>query len=172
MQPPLVIVEGRRRPAVAYVERATAQAGEHGWTVVRGWAAPLGGDRVVCTGWIRTADDAGRALLAAVAGAGLVVSVTAGRDTTDRLLDDLRRLGLVDHVPAATPDRTSRIGDRQPSRSQRALLGLLAEGMTLREAASELGVARRTADRRLAAARRLLGVESTTEAVQAALARR
>ncbi len=52
----------------------------------------------------------------------------------------------------------------------RALLSLLAEGVTLGEAAERLGMARRTADRRLAQARSAIGAERTTEAI--ALARR
>jgi DNA-binding NarL/FixJ family response regulator len=47
----------------------------------------------------------------------------------------------------------------------RAILGLLAEGHSLGEAAHLLGLARRTADRRLLAARRALGVDRTTEAI-------
>jgi len=47
----------------------------------------------------------------------------------------------------------------------RHLLRLLADGWTLGEAASELGLSRRTADRRLDAARRELGTATTAEAV-------
>ena len=47
----------------------------------------------------------------------------------------------------------------------RAILGLLAEGQSLGEAADILGLSRRTADRRLAEGRRALGVERTTEAI-------
>ena len=36
-------------------------------------------------------------MLAAVGGAGLIARVTASREVTDRLLDDLRRLGPVEH---------------------------------------------------------------------------
>jgi DNA-binding NarL/FixJ family response regulator len=48
---------------------------------------------------------------------------------------------------------------------QRALLALLAEGLTLGEAAWQLGLPRRTADRRLADARRALGTDRTAEAI-------
>jgi DNA-binding NarL/FixJ family response regulator len=47
----------------------------------------------------------------------------------------------------------------------RAILRCLAEGQTLGQAASTLNLSRRTADRRLAEARRALGVERTVEAV-------
>jgi DNA-binding CsgD family transcriptional regulator len=53
-----------------------------------------------------------------------------------------------------------------PLRSdQRRLLELLAEGMTVEEAARRVFISRRTADRRLAEARIALGVRTTTEAV-------
>jgi DNA-binding CsgD family transcriptional regulator len=48
---------------------------------------------------------------------------------------------------------------------ERRLLELLADGQALGEAAETLHVSRRTADRRLAAAREKLGVHSTAEAV-------
>lgn len=139
-----------------------------GWIVVRGWAAPLGPDRVVCTGTISSEDDARRALLAAISGAGLVVGVRAGRETADRFLDDLRRLGSVEHVRGREGSGTA-----APVRltvEQHSLLELLGEGLDVGEAASELGLTRRTADRRLAAARRTLGVRSTAEAIVAAIA--
>ncbi len=77
----------------------------------------------------------------------------------DRLIDDLRRLASVDHqVGPATdvPEADDQI---------RELLGLVAEGLSLGEAAAILGLSRRTADRRLAVARRTLGTGRTTEAI-------
>jgi DNA-binding NarL/FixJ family response regulator len=62
-----------------------------------------------------------------------------------------------------------RIGAPEPppviSSEARAILGLLAEGHSLGEAAATLGMARRTADRRLAEGRRALGTDRTTEAI-------
>ena len=49
-----------------------------------------------------------------------------------------------------------------------AILAILAEGRTLGDAASTLGLSRRTADRRLAEAREAFGVERTVEAVSRA----
>jgi hypothetical protein len=95
---PLTLIEGRRSALEPRVDAALASARLDGWAVVPGWAAPLTGERVVCTGTIATADDARRALLAAMAGAGLVAGMTAGRATVDRFLDELRSLGPVDHV--------------------------------------------------------------------------
>jgi hypothetical protein len=163
---PLLLVEGPPRNAAARLALAIEAARAEGWTIVKGWAAPLARDRVICTGRIRNADDARRALLAAVAGSGLLVSSSADPETLDRFVDDLRRLGPVERV-AAEP-----IGDRQLAPGQRALLGLLAEGVDLDAAALELGVTRRTAERRLAAARRVLGAGPTGSAIAAALARR
>jgi len=111
------------------------------------------------TGVVASAADAEAALLAALGGAGLILRATGGRDVIDRLVDDLRRLGPVDH----------RIGEAATAESlsptARAILGLLAEGHSLREAATILDLSRRTADRRLAEGRRVLGVERTTEAI-------
>ena len=95
-------------------------------------------------------------------GAGLVAFVHCDRETTDRLLDDLRRLGRVEHITAVDlPAPTL-------TRQQRALIELLADGLTLAEAAWQLGLSRRTADRRLAAAREVLAVRTTAEAIIAA----
>lgn len=113
-------------------------------------------------GTVRSGVEAGAAVLAAVAGARLVVWSTADRDVTDALCDDLRRLGDLDH----------RVGAAEPlalSADQRSLLSHLLAGRTLGEAAAALHLSRRTADRRLAAARRGLGVKTTAEALAAAV---
>jgi DNA-binding NarL/FixJ family response regulator len=82
----------------------------------------------------------------------------------DRLLDDLRRLGHVRRTPTgATPS---------VSPEAAALLDLLADGSTLKEASEELFLSRRTADRRLASAREQLGVATTAEALVAWAQRR
>lgn len=148
---PLVIIEGSRRPATGRRDDALALARADGWQILRGWGAPMRRDRVVCTGWIRSPDDARRALLAAVAGAGLVVIVATDRETVDQFLDDLRRLGAVQH------ERAGSISTAPRTRDQRALLGLVAEGLTIDEAAAELGIDATTARRRLATARRQAG---------------
>lgn len=153
---PLIVIEGAA--GVADHEKARLRAA--GFEVVEGFrsAAPRGRP-VVRTGAVTGASESADALLAAIGGAGLLVEATADRATIDRLVDDLRRLGRVDHrvgvvvqAPALDPDG-------------RALLALLAEGLTLGEAAEQLGLPRRTADRRLAAARRALGATRTAEAL-------
>lgn len=155
MSPPLIVVEG----ADAAVADAVAEVRDQGWTVVPGWWAPSGGERVVCTGTVETAEDAAAALLAAVGGAGLVVAGRAERDVLVRLCDDLRHLGPLDHRTASTP-RAPRL-----TADERALVDLLLEGRTLGEAAGRLHLSRRTADRRMASVRAKLGVETTAEAL-------
>jgi DNA-binding NarL/FixJ family response regulator len=131
-----------------------------GWAVVEGWIATAPrSERSVRAGAVASQADAEAALLAALDGEGLVVAATGERALVDRLIEDLRRLGPVDHR-LGEPET----GPNLPA-DARAILGLLAEGHSLGEAAAILGLARRTADRRLAAARQALGVERTTEAV-------
>lgn len=157
---PFVVVEG---PDEAFAV-ALGELRDSGWTIVDGWAPPAGLGGVVCAGDVSSAESAASALLAAVDGAGLVIAGRAERDVLDRLCDDLRRLGPVDH----------RLGDARPAqvltREERALLDHLLTGASLGEGARRLGVSRRTADRRLASARRKLGV-ATTAAALAELAR-
>ena len=153
---PLVVLEGP--PDAADREAARLRAAGH--EVVLGFRTPAGRrPGVVRVGVVSGHAEAADAVLAAIGGAGLVVQATADRSTIDRLVDDLRRLGPVDH----------RIGelDVVPTLDAdgRAILGLLAEGHSLGEAAHLLGLSRRTADRRLAAAREALGVARTTEAM-------
>lgn len=159
MSPPLVVVEGPPE-AVANAIRELELAG---WKTVDGFVRPAAGPRdaetAIRTGAVDNAEDAAAALLAALDGAGLVVDARAPREVIDTLVDDLRRLGRVDHRIGA-PAPTARL-----TPEARAILGLLAEGHSLGEAAHLLGLARRTADRRLAEARRSLGVERTTEAI-------
>ena len=160
MSGPLVVVEGSEDA----VEHARAELRLRGLALVDGWSAPGRGSQAVRVGTVATARDAELALLAALDGAGILVIARAERPLVDRLVDDLRRLGPVDHR-VGEPERTATL----PPESAE-LLGLLAEGFSLGEAAEMLGLARRTADRRLALARRQLGVERTTEAI--AMARR
>ena len=156
---PLIVLED----APGAAAREAARLGAAGHEIVEGFRPILGRARpLIRVGIVAGPSDAGNAVLAAIDGAGLVVETTADRATVDRLVDDLRRLGPVDH----------RIGepDAGPVLDplSRSILGLLAEGHSLGEAAHLLGLARRTADRRLAAAREALGVDRTTEAISRA----
>jgi DNA-binding CsgD family transcriptional regulator len=158
--PPFVIVEG---PDIA-LDHAVREVGAAGWQIAPGFHGPFQPGRFVRSGTVATASDAEAALLAALAGHGIVVLASADAAIVDRLVDDLRRLGPVEHRVGqpATPPEVSPVA--------RAILGLLAEGHSLGEAAAILGLSRRTADRRLAEGRRALGAERTTEAI--AMARR
>ena len=101
------------------------------------------------------------------------------RPTVGRLLSNaMDRLGAASRAQAvvlARPDRetsdrpagAARRGDRAGTIGDdaRALIGRIAAGDTLAEAAHALHLSRRTADRRLAQARRTLGVERTVVAI-------
>ena len=157
--PPLIVLEECSPEVVAQVRAEVVPAG---WRLVEGFGET--GSGIVCTGRVEDADAAQRAVLAAVAGAGLIVEATAAREVLDRLCDDLRHLGSLDHRVGEVAE-----GERL-SAEERALLELLLAGASLGEAARQLHVSRRTAERRLAAARRALGVTTSSQAV--VLARR
>jgi hypothetical protein len=95
---PLVVIEGSPGAVLRPLEDRLDGARLDGWRIIDGWAAPFTLERVVCTASIRSPDDAGRALLAAIAGAGLIVASIADRETTARFLDELRGVGEVEHV--------------------------------------------------------------------------
>lgn len=109
---------------------------------------------------VRNEADAGAVILAALEGAAVTVDTATDPALVERIQDDLRRLGRDDAVrlePVAPGPDLAPEGLR--------LLGLLAEGMSLGEAAGSLHLSRRTADRRLAAARQALGAATTAEAL-------
>lgn len=134
-----------------------------GGPIVHGWGGPAPA-AAVRVGVVADAASAAAAVLAAVHGYNLVVMATGDRAVTDQLCDDLRRLGHLDHVVGNDP------GAPVLSVEERELLAHLVAGANLGEAARRLHLSRRTADRRLASARRALGARTTSEAV--VLARR
>lgn len=137
------------------VREAVAALAGDGAVVRHSWAVGRT-ETTVCVGTVTNVEDAGQAVLAAVRGARLVICANAPREVIDQLCDDLRRLGSVDH----------RVGSpRSPvlSIEERALLAQLLAGATLGQAARTLHMSRRTADRRLAAARTTLGARTTAE---------
>lgn len=157
LTPPLVVIEAANPDAQAHLRHALEAARARGWQAVPGFLSAR--PRSVCHGVVAANADAVLALRAALAGSGVVAIASGPRETIDRLIDDLRRFGPVDHVTADVPARAGIDDDL------RRLLRFLADGLTLGEAATELGLSRRTADRRLDAARRLLGAERTAEAI-------
>ena len=134
---------------------------EAGMSIVSGWRLPdepwdLTRRRIACAGRVASQADLEDALVAAARGASLVVEGPVPAELFAPLAEDLRRLGVVEH-------RRSNGLDAQ----QRRILTLLGEGLSVREAAAQLFISRRTADRRLAAARAALGVGTNNEAVVA-----
>lgn len=138
---------------------ALAELEAQGVRVVSGFRDGAGSE-AVCAGAVADSADAEAALLAAVSGSGVLVDATAPREVIDRLCSDLRTFGPVEH-------RLERRVRPALTREQRELVALLAEGLSLGEAAARLHLSRRTADRRLAGARAALGVATTVEAVAA-----
>lgn len=152
---PFVVIEGSELD----LRRALQEIVAAGWRLEPGFGPPHSHGPVVRSGTIATAADAASALVAALAGQGVVARSAAPRQVMDRFIDDLRRLGPVEHRPG----RGQAEPDVEPQ--ARAILGLLAEGQSLGEAAAILGISRRTADRRLARGRHALGAKRTTEAI-------
>jgi DNA-binding CsgD family transcriptional regulator len=159
--PPLIIVDA----AGDRLEPMRGRLASDGWTLVHGWTIPhqtwnAAHARVICTGQVKTEDDAASALIAAARGAGVLVAIEDGA-LLERFYEDLSRLGDVEIARPSGIDR--RVA--QLTSEEARLLELLGEGRTLGQAAAELYVSRRTADRRLASARARLGVRTTAEAV-------
>jgi DNA-binding NarL/FixJ family response regulator len=137
-----------------------------GWHVVAGLQTRPSAAHSVLEGRVTCEDDAVAAVLAAVEGYGVLVHVDLEGAMLHRLEDDLRRLGTLQ------VERGHEAADADgPDPDGLAILALLAEGHSLGSAAAEIGISRRTADRRLAGARRALGVERTTEAIAVAARR-
>jgi DNA-binding NarL/FixJ family response regulator len=84
-------------------------------------------------------------------------------------VDDLNRLGPVHLDPDADGDDRKADVFAQLIPEQRALLERLANGETIAAAAAAEFLSLRTANRRIAQARELLGVRTTREAVLAYL---
>jgi DNA-binding CsgD family transcriptional regulator len=115
---------------------------------------------LVCHGEVRDEATAAAALLCAARGADLVVALRDPEESAD-FIEDLRHLGSVEHSTAPT---TGGQGSRL-AEDQITLLRLLASGLSLTDAAQRLFLSQRTAERRVAAARRTLGVATTAEAL-------
>lgn len=155
---PLIVVD-----AAESLDATADRLRSDGWRIADDLRAPpLDLARTVIRGVIDRPELAEAAVLVAAWGGGLLVAVDGlAEHARHRLLDDLHRIGPVDRsaaVPLAT-DPAENDGLR--------LLDLIAEGRSLGEAARELNMSRRTADRRLAAARAALGVGSTAAAIAA-----
>ncbi len=115
---PVIVFEGPDGCSREDVEMHRAR----GLAVVDGFRVPARPAGVVCVGVVDGAESAASALLAVLGGAGIVVEARADRATIDRLVDDLRRHGPVDHRVVggwgahAGPDISGRgAGDHEPA---------------------------------------------------------
>jgi hypothetical protein len=147
-----------------------------GWSTREGFALTdptwdVSDSRLVLFGRVADADTAELALLAAARGAGVVAIADQGTDIGRALLADLGRIGPVSVDPDADLDVEPENpgGGPQLAPEQRALLERLANGETIAAAAAAEFLSLRTANRRIAEAREVLGVRTTREAVLAYL---
>jgi DNA-binding NarL/FixJ family response regulator len=143
-----------------------------GWQTREGFALPdpawdVTGARLVLYGRVPDDDTVQLAVLAAARGAGIVAVTDVDGSVGRALLDDLRRLGPVATGGTDDADPVARLVPEQ-----RALLERLAGGDTIAAAAAAEFLSLRTANRRIAEARTLLGVRTTREAVLAYLRQR
>jgi DNA-binding NarL/FixJ family response regulator len=151
-----VVLEG---PATVLAEQVCAERAELGMRLTSDWRAARPG--VVCMGEVGDQSAAEQAVLALLAGADVVVTATAPREVVDRMCDDLRRIGSLEHRVEASAGPAL-------SDEERELVERLLAGQSLGQASNAMHLSRRTADRRLAAARRALGVRTTAELLGAA----
>ena len=145
----------------AGLDRARDRMRGEGWSVRDGFEIPDDAWAVapstVCVGVVATEADEVAALLAALRGASLLISIVDERSRS-RFIADLTHLGPVRRLTDAGELRTLHAEDA-------ALLAALAEGDSIDAAARRVGLSRRTAHRRLARARGVLGVRSNAAAV-------
>ncbi|HEX5543473.1 MAG TPA: LuxR family transcriptional regulator [Micromonospora sp.] len=170
--------------APRYVVATTPQAmsvlrrlARDGWRTREGFALAdgvwdLSETKLVLSGRVADLEAVRLAVLAAARGAGVVAICDPVGEVGRALISDLARLGPVhrdvDHDPQHDPQ--SALGRLVPE--QRALLERLAQGETIAAAAAAEFLSLRTANRRIAQARQVLGVRTTREAVLAYLRQR
>jgi DNA-binding CsgD family transcriptional regulator len=167
--PRYVVPTGTEATAVL---RRLARAGWHtreGFALAEsGWDVSTA--RLVLFGRVADLDTAELALLAAARGAGVVAIADPASATGRALLADLARIGPVSTDPDLEEgDAEAAAGRPQLAPEQRALLDRLANGETIAAAAAAEFLSLRTANRRIAEAREVLGVRTTREAVLAYL---
>lgn len=188
--PPYVVL-----PQGADLDAAARDVSQHGWRVHRGFAPPdgpwdLARTGLVAAGVVDGPAAAQAALLCAVRGAGLIAVVDRTQPWAAGFLADVARLappaparspGQAPPAPARSPgqaadrpagsaaDRATAPGPSPLTAEQRDLLDLLADGHSIARAARMRYLSLRTANRRVAEARVVLGVATTREAVLAYL---
>ena len=128
--------------------------------------------------WVTTArpidvDGIGRAVEVVLRGVAVAIVAPSDPEVAELLSDELGRvLGPAATTPPSSPSRA--VPSRQPAAMGLApetleLLAVLGGGASIAEAAAAVHVSLRTAERRIAAARRTLGVSSTAEVVVAVM---
>lgn len=153
--PPLVVVLQSRLT----FDQAVLSATNSGWPVSEGFAPARSDEAALRVGLVACRAEASAALEAACAGQGVIALVPGDPLLAADLVEDLEAIGSVSYFPSLG-------AVDQLTAQQRALLADLADGLTLERAAERQHLARRTAARRLAEARQVLGVDTTLEAVQ------
>lgn len=118
----------------------------------------LGDGQVTCVAALTPANQAA-AIEAVARGADLIVALP-DEPWAWPVVRDLDRFGVVQVGTASAPLPSSRLSEDQLS-----LLRLLASGRSIPDAASSMYLSVRTAERRVGAARRALGVQTTAEAI-------
>lgn len=162
--PPLIVL--RDPDEVRVVARRLRESGHrvHDGFALTDEPFALGAGRLMCTGRVDGPSAAVAALVAAVRGAGLLVGLALEGEIEADFLDDLRRIGK---VTIGTPPNEARGPAAALAGEARLLLELLADGATIPEAARQLYISVRTAERRVGHARKALGVRTTAEAIAA-----
>ena len=166
MTAPLVFVDQQHD-----LLEATASIERLGYTVAHGFVLPpspwdLAPARRACTGTIGDTAAARQAVVAAARGCALAVACNPAGDLRERLIADLQRIGAIGAAGAiAAVASLQSAGTTNLTDDQREILSLLSSGVSVPKAAERLFLSLRTAERRLAGARRALGVRSTAEAV-------
>lgn len=112
---------------------------------------------LICHGSITDEGDVTAAVTALTRGIGLAVHLEVVGDLRFRVLEDLHQLGSL------SPSVIS--GGAELDLEQRRLIAALVDGATVTDAARQLNMSRRTANRRLLEIRTALGVTSTAEAI-------
>ncbi|GAA4737065.1 LuxR family transcriptional regulator [Phytohabitans rumicis] len=148
-----------------------------GWATREGFALAetawdMSDSKLVLFGKVPDVETVHLAVLAAARGTGVVAITDPTGEIGRALIADLGRIGPVFKDPDAEPEPSADEAVGQLVPEQRALLERLANGETIAAAAAAEFLSLRTANRRIAQARDLLGVRTTREAVLAYLRQR
>jgi DNA-binding NarL/FixJ family response regulator len=141
-------VTTRDRRPIAVIAEDPRSAGAIALEAVPDEPFSLSGVRAF--GVVRSERDRDAVLLALARGADVVLAIDLPAESRVALLDDLARVAEVRKAGTLTTE-------------ERSVVDGLVEGRTLTEVARSLGMSRRTATRRLAAAKAAFGAATTME---------